>query len=163
MAKLRPHLPSLSDLGRETSLDRGNRPPRSARVAGDEGQTVLSLAQLRVGRPACLARHVLDDVLAQHVLQLLRLETTLDDQTSGACGRAARTQFGEQECGDVLLGPLHTLADLWEVGENGLLIAFSHALRRWDLVALGTSGGVVRVLLGQEVEESALRQMLVAI
>lgn len=163
MTKLRPHLPSLSDLGRETSLDRGNGPSGSARVAGDEGQTVLSLAQLRVGRPACLARHVLDDVLPQHVLQLLRLETTLDDQTSGACGRTARTQFGEQECGDVVLGTFHTLANLWKVGEDGLLVAFTHALGRWDLVALGSPGGVVGVLLGEKVEESALRRMLVAI
>lgn len=157
---LRPHLSPLSDLGRETALDGGDRPPGSARVAGNERQTVLSLAQLRVGRPARLARHVLDDVLPQHVLQLLRLETTLDDQTSGTSGGAARTQFGEQECGDVLLGPLHTLANLGKVGEDGLLVAFTHALGRWDLVALGSSGGVVGVLLGEKAEESALRRML---
>lgn len=161
MTNLCPHLPSLSDLGRETSLDRGNGPSGSAGVAGDEGQTVLSLAQLRVRRSARLARHVLDDILPQHVLQLLRLETTLDDQTSSTRGRAARTQFGEQKSGDVLLGSLHTLANLGKVGEDGLLVSFTHALRRWDLVALGSSSSVVGVLLGEKAEKPALRRALV--
>lgn len=58
----------------------------------------------------------------------------------------------------MVLGPLHTLADLGDVGEDGLLVAFTHALRRWDLVALRASSGMVRVLLGQEAEESALQR-----
>lgn len=58
----------------------------------------------------------------------------------------------------MVLGPLHTLADLGDVGKDGLLVAFTHALGRWDLVALGAASGMVRVLLGQEAEESALQK-----
>lgn len=152
------HLPSLSDLGMESSSDRCHGSSRSARVAGDERQTVLSLAQLCVGRPARLARHILDNVLSQHVLQLLGLEATLDDQSRTAVDGTAGTQLGEQERRDVVLRPLHTLADLGDVGEDGLLVAFAHALGRWDLVALGASRGMVGVLLGKKGEEPALRK-----
>lgn len=89
------HLSSLSNLGRETSLDRRHGSSRSARVAGDERETVLSLAQLGIGRSAGLARHVLDDVFSQHVLQLLGLETTLDDQPRTSVDGTAGTQLGE--------------------------------------------------------------------
>jgi hypothetical protein len=54
------HLLSFSDLGRETSLDSGDGPTGSARVAGDEVKTVLSLVQLRIGGAARLAGDVLD-------------------------------------------------------------------------------------------------------
>lgn len=42
------HLLSLSDLGGKTSLDSGDGPTRSAVVAGDEVQTVLTLVELGV-------------------------------------------------------------------------------------------------------------------
>lgn len=155
---LSAHLPSLADLGRKTSLDGCDGPTGSARVAGDERQTVLSLAQLRVGRLAGLARDVFDDVLAQHYLQLLGLEATLDDQLPATSDRAAGTQLGEQERGDVLVGALHALADLSEVGEDGLLVAFAHTLGRRDLVALAASRGVLGVLLGEGCEESTLQR-----
>lgn len=56
----------------------------------------------------------------------------------------------------MLVGPLHALANLGEVGENGLLVAFTHTLRWRNLVALGNASGVFGVLLGQEGEETAL-------
>lgn len=43
------HLLSLADLGRETGLDGGDGTARTARVAGDEVETVLSLVQLGIG------------------------------------------------------------------------------------------------------------------
>ena len=46
------------------------------------------------------------------------------------------------------------------VGENGLLVSFSEALWRGDLVALGGAGRVVGVLLGQEREESVQEQVV---
>jgi hypothetical protein len=52
------HLPSLSDLGRETSLDSLDGTTRAARVAGNEVKTVLAFGQFRVRGPACLARHI---------------------------------------------------------------------------------------------------------
>ncbi len=50
---------ALSDLGGETCLDRGDGATRSARVASDEGQTVLSLVELGIWRSAGLASNVL--------------------------------------------------------------------------------------------------------
>lgn len=131
------HPPSLSDLGRETSLDGLYRTTRSAAVACDKVETVLTLGEIGVGRTACLARHVLDNVPPEHVLQLLLLETTLDNQTLLVGKRTACTQFGKQELSNVLVGTLHPLADLGKVGEDGLLVSFTHALRWRDLVALG--------------------------
>lgn len=61
----------------------------------------------------------------------------------------------------MLLRPLHALANVRNVGEDGLPVSFAHALRRGDLVALGAAEGVVRVLLGELVEE-ALEQQTVA-
>lgn len=51
---------SAADLSTETSLDGGDRTARSARVAGDEVQTVLSLVELGVGAAAGLAGDVFD-------------------------------------------------------------------------------------------------------
>jgi len=71
------HLPSLSDLGRETGLDGLDRTTRAARVASNEAEiwsvicpgkvgviryllkTVLSLGKICVGRSAGLAGDVL--------------------------------------------------------------------------------------------------------
>ena len=50
---------ALSDLGGETGLDGGDRTARSARVAGDERQTVLTLVELGIWRSAGLASDVL--------------------------------------------------------------------------------------------------------
>lgn len=50
---------ALSDLGGETGLDGGDGTARSARVASDERQTVLSLVELGIWRSAGLAGDVL--------------------------------------------------------------------------------------------------------
>ena len=71
------------------------------------------------------------DVPAQDVLDLLALETTLDDQPSRAVHGAAGTHFGEHVLDDVLRLPVHTPADLGDVGEDGLL-ALAHDLRGRD-------------------------------
>lgn len=52
------HLLSLSDLGRESSLDGGDGTTRTAVVAGNEVQTVFTLAELCVGRFASFASDV---------------------------------------------------------------------------------------------------------
>ena len=90
---------SLPDLRLETGLDRVDGPSRAARLARHEEYTVL-LRKERVRRLARLAGDVLDcgrrcqpstrqcqwlewtgrtDVTTQNVLDLLLLETTLDD------------------------------------------------------------------------------------
>lgn len=51
---------SAADLSTETGLDGGDGTTRSARVAGNEVQTVLSLVELCVGAAAGLAGDVLD-------------------------------------------------------------------------------------------------------
>lgn len=58
--RLTVRLLSAADLGGETGLDGGNTTSGAARVASDEGQTVLSLVELGIGRFARLARNVLD-------------------------------------------------------------------------------------------------------
>ena len=51
---------SAADLSTETSLDGRDGTTRSARVAGDEVQTVLSLVEFCVGAAAGLASDVFD-------------------------------------------------------------------------------------------------------
>lgn len=99
---------------------------------------------------------VLTDIPSQDILNLLLLETTLDDETSRTVNGARSTQFSKQELRDVLVGSLHTLANLGNVCENGLLVAFTQALRRRDLVALAAARskvGVVQLQLREEAGE----------
>ena len=49
---------SLADLGGETSLDGCDGPSGTARVAGDEVESVLALVELRVGRAAGFAGNI---------------------------------------------------------------------------------------------------------
>jgi hypothetical protein len=84
---------SLANLCRVTSLDSSDRSPRLARIAADEIQPILSLAQFRVRRSACFASHVFPNVAPQDILNLFLLEPALDDQSSRAIDRSARTQF----------------------------------------------------------------------
>lgn len=96
----------------------------------------------------------LTDVFSDDVLNLLLLETTLDNQSSATINGTASTQLSKQIGGDVLLGSLHALADIGNVGENSFSVAFSHTLRRGNLVALCSSHNVVGVSLGELAEES---------
>jgi hypothetical protein len=59
------HPPSLSDLGRETGLDSSYASPGTARVAGNEVETVLSLVELRIRRTACLASDIFNATKCQ--------------------------------------------------------------------------------------------------
>ena len=91
-------------------------------------------------------RQGLTNISPENVLNLLLLETTLDDQSPGTVNGARSTQFSKQELSDVLVGPLHALANLGNVCENGLLVAFTQTLGRRDLVALAAARGKVRVV-----------------
>ena len=51
---------ALADLGRETGLDGRDGTSGTARVAGDEVETVLTLVELCIWRAAGLASNVLD-------------------------------------------------------------------------------------------------------
>jgi hypothetical protein len=51
---------ALADLGRETGLDGRDGTSGTARVAGDEVQTVLTLVELCIRRAAGLASNILD-------------------------------------------------------------------------------------------------------
>ena len=109
---------------------------------------------------AGLASDVFDDVPPENVLDLLLLETTLDNQTSGTVNGTAGTQFGEQELGNVLVSTLHPLANLGNVGEDGLLVSFTETLRRRDLVALDAVAGEIGVLRVEEGEESVQKHVV---
>lgn len=121
----------------------------------------VSPRKKREQRNKCRERGQLTDVLSQNVLKLLLLETTLDNQASATVNRTAGTQLSKQVGGDVLVGTLHALADVGNVGKDGLLVTLTHALRGRDLVALDAAQGVVGVLLRQLVEE-ALQKRVVA-
>lgn len=116
---------------------------------------------LCIWRAACLARDVLDNVSAKNVLDLLLLETTLDDQSAFTSHGTAGTQLSEQELCDVLFCTFHPLANLGDVGKDGLLVAFTETLRWRNLIAPGTGVGEVgmlRVELREEpVEEVGIR------
>lgn len=162
-----------TDLATETGLDGRDGTTRAARVAGDEVETVLSLVQFRVGASAGLAGDVFNwkmsatiaynvggyvcnehtNVSSQHVLDLLLLETTLDDQTPAAVDTAAGTQFREQELHDVIVRPLHALANVGNVGKDGPAVAFTQTLRRRNPVRLGPARQQIRVVALDEREE----------
>lgn len=115
---------------------------------------------LCVGRTAGLAGDVFDDVSPQNVLDLLLLETTLDDKTARTVNGTAGTQFGKQELSDVLIGTLHPLANLGDVGEDGLLVSFTETLRWRDLVALDAVAGKIGMLRVEEGEESVEKHVV---
>jgi len=145
---------TLADLGGETGLDGSDTTSGLAFVAGDEVETVFTLVEFRVWGAAGLASYILHDVSTQNVFDLLLLETTLDDETLASINTTTGTQLSKEVRGDVLIGSLHALADLRDVGEDGLLVTFTKTLWWRDLVASGTARCVVWVLLGEKGEES---------
>jgi len=60
----------------------------------------------------------------------------------------------------VLVGTLHTLANLGKVGEDGLLVSFAHALWGRDLVALCARAGEVGMLCVEEREEAVQEEVV---
>ena len=70
------------------------------------------------------------------MLDLLLLEATLNDKTAGTVDGAGGTHFREHVLDNVLRLPVHTLADIGNVGEDGLLVAFTQDLRGRDGVSL---------------------------
>ena len=70
------------------------------------------------------------DVSTKDMFDLFLLETTLDDEAPRAVDGAGGTHFREHVLDDVLGLPVHTFADVGDVGEDGLLVAFTCELRR---------------------------------
>lgn len=103
----------------------------------------------------------LTNVSAQNVLNLLLLEATLDDKASATVDGTRGTQLSEQELGNVLIGTLHALADLGNVGEDGLLVTFTQTLGRRDLVALHSTATKVGVAIRKHGEETAEQALVV--
>ena len=79
---------------------------------------------------------VLTDVPTEDMLDLLLLEASLDNETAGTFDRAGGTHFREHVLDDVLGLAMHTLADIRDVCEDGLLIAFTQNLGRRNRVPL---------------------------
>lgn len=98
------------------------------------------------------------DIPPQNVLQLLLLELAANDQPLATVHGTAGTQLGEQELRDVLVVPLHALANVGNVCKDGLLVSFPHDLRRRNLVALAAIAGQVGVLAPKEGEEAREKQ-----
>ena len=169
---------SLPNLRLETGLDRVDGPSRAARLARHEEYTVL-LRKERVRRLARLAGDVLDcgrrcqpstrqcqwlewtgrtDVTTQNVLDLLLLETTLDDKAPRAVDGAGGTHFREHVLDDVLGLPVHTFADVGDVGEDGLLVAFTCELRRRNCVTFA-GGGKECGVRGMELSVESVKEL----
>lgn len=68
---------------------------------------------------------VLTNVPPQYGLNLLLLEPALNDQSLSAVDGPICTQFGEEELNNVFGLPVHPLAYVRDVRENGLLVAFT--------------------------------------
>ena len=77
---------------------------------------------------------VITNITTEDVLDLLLLETTLDNKTSRSIDGTTGTQLSEQVLGDVLIGTLHALANLVDIGEDRLLVSFTETLWWWNLV-----------------------------
>ena len=144
---------SPPNLRLETGLDRVDGPPGPARLAGHEKYTVF-FREERIRRLACLASDVFDctggelmdrnketrvlekhtDVSTEDMLDLLLLETTFDDEAAGTIDGPGSTHFGEHVLNDVLRLPVHTFADVGDVGKDGLLVTLTHDLGWRDSV-----------------------------
>ena len=74
------------------------------------------------------------DVSTKDVLDLLLLETTLDDETAGTINGPGSTHFSEHVLYDVLRLPVHAFADVGDVGKDGLLVTLTHDLGWRDSV-----------------------------
>jgi hypothetical protein len=98
------------------------------------------------------------NVSSEDVLKLLLLETAFDDQTTTAINTATGAQFGEQELHNVVVGTLHTLADIGDVGEDSTTVTFTQTLGRRNLIRLGTAGQDIGVVALNEGEESGDKQ-----
>ena len=86
------------------------------------------------------------DITPQDVLNLLLLETTLDNETSGSVNRAVRTHFSKHELNNVFRRSVHPLANITHIRKHGLLVPFTKNLRGCDGVPLagGREEGRVR-------------------
>lgn len=122
-------LGTLAGLRLETGLDSTDGTLRAALFASDEEDTVL-LGELCLWTLAGLTDDVLGDVSSENVFDLLGLETTTNDKTLRTVNGTNGTQLGEKELNDVLWLTVHTLANVDNVGKDGLFGAISGDLGR---------------------------------
>lgn len=77
----------------------------------------------------------LTDILSEHILDLLLCISPLHHQSLRTVHGPLRAQLRIQELNDVFGLAVHPSADIGDVGEDGLLRAFSGDLRRDDGVS----------------------------
>lgn len=70
------------------------------------------------------------DIPSQNILDLFLLESTFDDQSTSTIDGTSRSHLCEQELDDVFRLPMHSLADVSDVCEDGFFVAFSVDGRR---------------------------------
>lgn len=105
---------------------------------------------------------ILLDVATQHVLDLLGLETALDDQLLVTVHGATGTQLGQQEIEQMLGQAMQGFRNVHEVGEGGLLGAHAQHLRRSHHKLGLPARGHVRVLVENDFED-ALEQLVICV
>lgn len=86
------------------------------------------------------------------------LELSTNDQAFATVDTAAGSQLSEQELGDVLVLSLHALADVRDVGEDGLFVTLSKDLWRRDLVVPAAVTSKVGMLVSEQGEEASEQQ-----
>ena len=92
------------------------------------------------------------DVTTKDIFNLFLLEATFDNQTARSIHRPSRTHFCKHKLNDVLWLPMHSFANIWDIGEDRFLVSFSHDL--W-----GSNG----VTFGAGREEGRIRCMKLAV
>lgn len=92
------------------------------------------------------------DVPSQDVLHTLLRIPSLDDQSLLSIHTSARSQFGKQKLHQMLWLPVHSPANLGQVGKHGLFRSFTGDLRRnqGEFLLVPSQLGVVRVKQGVE-------------
>ena len=82
----------------------------------------------------------LTNISSQHVLNLLLLETTFDDESSSTVDGTSGTHFREHVGNDTFRWPTHAFTNVGYVGKDGLFVAISVDGRGGNGVPLSRCG-----------------------
>jgi len=138
-----------------TVLDGCDGSGRFAGVAHERRETSgLILGQNGVRTLASVAGNVLDDILLEQRLDMLGVETTLQDHLTITGDGTFGTKLSAEEFEDVLDRSVHDLAGFLGVGPTDLLGTDTDNLRGNHLKFMGFAGGQLRVVCRDDLLEA---------
>jgi len=111
---------SLTDHGRESGLDGRDRTSRATSVTLEEEETGI-LRELGIGRFTRMTCHILLDVLAENVFDVLLLETALEDEAIVAVNGSRRSEFSEKKLENMFRLAFEQATNLGIIGKRCLL------------------------------------------